>query len=213
MSTFAPADLIAALRRRYATKIFDSARAIPEGLWDTLEESLVLTPSSFGLQPWKFIVIRDPALRGKLLPHSWNQKQIVDCSHLVVFARREKFGEAEVHRFVESIAAARGVEPGSLEGYKGVMSGFIAKHPDIDRWAANQVYIALGQFMTSCAVLGVDACPMEGISPAKYDEVLGLGADGYATVVTCAVGYRSPEDKYATLAKVRYPAHIVVDRR
>ena len=213
MNTFPPADLLAALNHRYATKMFDPARSVPEGLWDTMEQSLVLTPSSFGLQPWKFIVIRDRALREKLLPLSWNQKQIVDCSHLVVFARKQNFGENEVHRFVESIAAVRGVEPGSLEGYKGVMSGFIANNPDIDRWAANQIYIALGQFMASCAVLGVDACPMEGISPAKYDETLGLAADGYATVVACAVGYRSPEDKYATLAKVRYAADIVVDRR
>ena len=94
-----------------------------------------------------------------------------------------------------------------------MMEGFVNAHPDIDRWAGNQVYIALGQFMTACAVLGIDACPMEGINPAKYDEILGLPAQGCSTIVACAAGYRSPADKYAGAAKVRKPASKVIERR
>lgn len=207
-----PADLLGTLRTRYATKLFDPARTVPDDILAALEESLVLTPSSFGLQPWKFFIIRDKALKEKLLGHSWNQRQVADCSHLVVFASKQNFGDAEITRFIDSIVEARGVDPASLEGYKGMMSGFVAKHPDIDRWAANQVYIALGQFMTACAVLGVDACPMEGIAPAKYDEALGLAGTGFGTVVACPIGYRSPEDKYATTKKVRYATSTLIER-
>lgn len=213
MKITTPDDFIATLRARYATKLFDPARLIPDDILEALLESLVLTPSSFGLQPWKFIVVRDRALKEKLLAHSWNQRQIVDCSDVVVFARKENFGDAEIARYIDSIAATRGVDTGSLEGFKGMMSGFVAKHPDIDRWAAHQVYIALGQFMTACAVLGVDACPMEGIVPAKYDEALGLAGTGYNTVVACPIGYRSAEDKYAVTKKVRYARAEMVERR
>ena len=213
MHPIAPSTLLTALKFRYATKSFDPARSVPAEVIAALEESLVLTPSSFGLQPWKFILVVDRELRARLLPHSWNQKQIVECSHLVVFARKDKLGREEIHRYVESIAATTGAPESSLEGYKGMMSGFVARHPDIDRWASNQVYIALGQFMAACALLGVDACPMEGIDPAKYDGTLGLTGSGYSTVVVCPIGYRSPDDKYAHAPKVRFPAGKLIDRR
>ncbi len=213
MAPLTPELLLATLRTRYATKVFDASREVPADTLAALEQSLVLSPSSFGLQPWKFLVIRDRALREKLLPHSWHQAQVVDCSHLVVFARRDKTTAAEIERYVGEIAAARGVDVSSLAGYKDKMSGFVLNHPDIADWARHQVYIALGQFLASCALLGVDACPMEGLIPAKYDEVLGLAGTGYSTVVACPIGYRSADDKYAALAKVRKPASAVIEHR
>lgn len=209
MNTLTPDSLLTQLRWRYATKQFDAGRKIPADVWSALEQALVLTPSSFGLQPWKFIVVTDPAVRQALVPVSWNQTQPVDCSHHVVFASRTNLGEAEVDAFIDSIAATRGVTVESLAGYRGVMAGFAAKAAKegwVKEWATRQVYIALGNFMTSCSVLGIDACPMEGIAPDQYDKILGLEGTGYATVVACAAGYRAATDKYADLAKVRFPA-------
>lgn len=208
-----PRSLLETLTARYATKIFDPSKTIPDDTWNALERSLVLTPSSFGLQPWKFIVVRNEAIREKLLPESWGQRQVVDCSHYIVFARRTTTTAEDIREYVDAIAATRGVPVGSLDGYKAMMNGFIERHPDLSGWAANQVYIALGQFMAACAALGVDACPMEGLMPAKYDEILGLRGTRYTTQVACAIGFRSPDDKYAAAAKVRFPAASVIEYR
>lgn len=205
-------DLLAALRERYATKVFDADRVVDDATLAALEESLVLTPSSFGIQPWKFIIIRDAATREKLLPQSWGQRQVTDASHFVVFARKETLTHDDVAKNIARLAEVRGVDPASLNGYKAMMDGFVERLPDAGRWAGNQVYIALGQFMASCAMLGVDACPLEGIMPEKFDEILGLKGSGYATQVTCAIGHRSPDDKYASAAKVRLPASEVIVR-
>ena len=209
-------DLLDSLRWRYAVKRFDPARRIPDADWAALEGALVLTPSSYGLQPWRFVVITDPALKAGLVPLSWNQPQPADCSHYVVLARRIGMTEADVDRFVARMAEVRGVPASSFQRYRDTMAGDLVKGPraaSIDAWAANQVYIALGSLMTCAAVLGIDACPMEGLQPAKYDEVLGLGAKGYGTVVACALGYRSATDKYAAAPKVRFKAEDVVERR
>jgi nitroreductase len=215
-TTHAPEDLLRAQRWRYATKKFDPARKIPGDLWSALEQSLVLTPSSYGLQPWKFIVVTDPALKAKLRPASWNQAQVEDCSHHVVFLAQESISESDLDRFLARTAEVRGVAVESLAGYKGYMMGDLVKGPRsavIGEWAARQVYIALGNFMASAALLGVDTCPMEGMETAKYDEILGLAGTGFRTVVACPAGYRAEGDKYATTPKVRYPVADVIDRR
>lgn len=213
MSTIQPTDLLAQLNWRYATKSFDPARKIPADVWSALEQSLVLTPSSFGLQPWKFIVVTDEAVRAQLSAVSWNQPQPVQCSHHVVFTARKSMDAAEVTRFLESTVATRGGKIEDLAAYGGIMNGFIAnaaKQGWLGEWATRQAYIAIGQFMASCAVLGVDACPMEGISAPDYDRILGLADGDYRTVVACAAGYRAEDDKYASLAKVRYPLGEVI---
>lgn len=213
MTTLAPADLLASLKWRYATKKFDAAKTIPADMWAALEQVLILSPSSFGLQPWKFIVVTDPALKQALVPVSWGQMQPSDCSHHVVFAAHKSLSAADVDRFIASTVAARGGKAEDLKGYRDIMVGFAAnaeKAGKIGDWSKNQAYIALGNFMTSCAVLGVDACPMEGIAADQYDKLLGLEGTEYTTVVACAAGYRAADDKYATLPKVRYPASEVV---
>jgi nitroreductase len=213
MASLPPETLVAQLRWRYATKKFDPTRKIPPDTWDALEQALVLTPSSYGLQPWKFFVVTDPAVKAKLPPHSWGQKQPQDCSHMVVLTLKADLNEADVDRYLARIAEVRGQSLEALASFKQIMMGSIADPPfDINEWAARQVYIALGQFMACAALIGVDTCPMEGIDPAKYDEELGIAKQGYRTTVACAAGYRSPDDRYAQTPKVRFKTEDVVQR-
>ena len=209
-----PAEtLLSSLDWRYATKTFDASRKIPSNEWSSIEKSLILTPSSFGLQPWKFIVITDQAVKNSLVPASWGQRQLADCSHVVVFTVKTEVDEAHVTSFMESTAVVRGVPIESLEAYKNIILSFIANPPfglTVESWLTRQAYIALGNLMTSAALLGIDACPMEGFDPNQYDEILGLNALGLRSVVTATLGYRSPEDKYAGLAKVRFPASEMI---
>ena len=206
------AALISNLQWRYAVKKFDASKKIPAATWQALEHATVLSPSSFGLQPWRFVVVNDKPLREKLKAASWNQTQVTDASHLIVFARRTKLGAEDIQRYIDSIAATRGVPAASLDGYKNMMLGF-ANQPGFDTalWAAKQVYIALGVFLTAAANLGVDACPMEGIDPKQYDEMLkpALGSD-YTTLCVATAGYRAADDAIAGMAKVRYAVGDVV---
>jgi nitroreductase len=198
------------LKWRYATKKFDTSRPISDEDWTTLEQSLVLAPSSFGLQPWKFFVVKNPEIRSKLLEHSWKQPQIVDASHLVVFAIKKGISDADVDRYIARTSEVQGTPVDVLTGFGGMIKGFMKSMPDMDSWSAKQLYIALGQFMTTAAMMGVDTCALEGISPAKYDEILGLAEQGYASLVVCVAGYRAEDDKSAGRAKVRYETEDVV---
>jgi nitroreductase len=213
MSTLNSQQLEQALSWRYATKIFDPAKKIPAETWAGLEQALVLTPTSYGLQPYHFLIVQDPAKRAALLPHSWHQRQVVDCSHFVVFTARTEMKEADVARLITRISSVRGIPEEALKSYRHMMLSDIVNGPRgkvANEWAARQTYIALGNLMTAAAVLGVDACPMEGLDPAEYDKILHLHGTGYATVMACALGYRATGDKYAALAKVRYPAAELV---
>ncbi|MCE9611922.1 MAG: NAD(P)H-dependent oxidoreductase [Chthoniobacter sp.] len=208
--------LLTQLKWRYATKKFDPAKKIAIAVWSALEEALVLTPTSYGLQPLKFLVLTDPALRAQLVPISWGQTQPVDCSHFVIFAARAQNTEADVDRYISRMAEVRGVTSEALAGFKNVLVGDVVNGPRGKvalEWAARQAYIALGNFMTAAALVGVDTCPMEGFDPAKYDEVLGLPAQGFHAVVACAAGYRAVDDKYAGMPKVRFAASELIDRR
>jgi hydrogenase maturation factor HypF (carbamoyltransferase family)/nitroreductase len=216
MASLSPATLLEGLHWRYAVKAFDPERTIPAELWSTLEESLVLTPSSYGLQPWKFLVVQDPALRAELRPVSWNQSQITDCSHLVVLLRQRTITQEDADRLIAATAGRRGLEPTVLEGYRQMIQRDLIDGPrshTIGTWASNQVYIALGNLMTCAALLGVDTCPIEGFSPTDYDRILQLEETPFQTSVVCACGYRAADDKYAGLAKVRYDAAEVIEHR
>jgi nitroreductase len=212
MIQLAPNQLLASLRWRYATKQFDPSRKIPADVWDALEESLVLTPSSFGLQPWKFIVVSDPAVRARLQPESWNQPQVTEASHFVVLAPRTDLIEADIDSWIHRLAEVQNKSADDLAPLCGMIAGFAetmsceARHA----WNTRQIYIALGQLMTSAAVLGIDTCPMEGISATAYDRILGLEGSGYATAVACALGYRSADDKYASMPKARFERPDVI---
>lgn len=213
MSTIDKNHLIGQLNWRYATKQFDPQRKISGEHWETLEEALVLSPSSFGLQPWKFIVVKDPAVREKLVGASHGQRQVADASHLVVFAIKKNLSEQDVDNYVKRIAEVRGVPRESLAGFRDVMVGYLIKGLDEakrENWEAKQIYIALGNFLTSAALLEIDACPMEGIDPAKYDEILGLDKKGLHAVVVATAGYRAATDGYSKAKKVRFPREEVL---
>lgn len=210
------ATLVHNLSWRYAVKKFDPARKIPDATWSVLESAMVLAPSSYGFQPWKFIVVRDPGLRQKLRASAWNQPQVTDASHLVVFARRTDLAQKDVDRLVTRVKHVRNQSDEQVAGFAGMLSGFVAKPPpgfDASAWAARQTYIALGFFLSGCAMLGVDACPQEGFDPAQHDQILGLTGSGYASVVQACAGYRASDDMFASFAKVRFAASDVIDRR
>ncbi len=213
MTTQNASDLIDQLKWRYATKKFDPSKKIPAETWALLEQALVLSPSSYGLQPWKFFVVMDPALKEQLPAVSWNQTQPKDCSHFVVLAIKKDFGPADVDRLIDRIVEVTGAPKVALEGYRGMMLGSVSRMSDADKdnWNRSQVYIALGQFMASAATIGVDTCPMEGFVAEKYDEILGLDKKGYHAVVCCAAGYRAEDDGYAARPKVRFATNEVVE--
>lgn len=213
MATIQAPQLLEALQWRYATKAFDPTRKIPASTWETLTQSLVLSPSSYGLQPYRFLVVANPELRQQLLPHAWGQRQIVDASHLVVFTARTGMTEAEIDAFISRVSEVRGIPATALADYRGMMIGDVVKGPRsaiAAEWAARQAYIALGTLLTSAALVGVDACPMEGLVPKEFDKILGLAGTGYQTVVAATLGYRAASDKYASLPKVRFPASQLV---
>jgi nitroreductase len=210
------ATLLAPLRWRYATKKFDPSLRVPDDVWNALEEALVLTPSSYGLQPWTFVVVTDPAMKATLRPASYGQAQVTDSSHLVVFAAKRSLDEAYIERFLDRSAEVRNVARASLDGFGKRIAGDLVHGPrrgEILAWATRQAYIALGNFLTSAALLGVDTCALEGIDPDKYDSILGLEPLGLRAVVAVAAGYRLASDKYAAEPKVRFQAEDLILRR
>ena len=212
-----PTDaILAALHWRYATKKFDASHPLSAEEWAKLEQALLLAPSSYGLQPYKFIVITDPALRAQLQPATYGQTQVTECSHLVVFASRLDVTEQDVEHYLARISEVRGVERAHLETYAKMIKGDVVngpRHAVIKEWCARQAYIALGQLMTVAALASIDVCPMEGFTPDKYNEVLGLPAQGFTAVVVATVGHRAPDDGAASLPKVRFPAGELIEHR
>jgi len=215
MPSFLPPDqLIAALQWRYAVKKFDPARTIPASDWHALEQSLVLAPSSIGLQPWKFFVVTDAGVKTQLQAASYRQAQVAECSHFVVFSVRRNVDAEHVERHIRRMIEVLGVTEESLAKFRSMTLRNLDRAREagtLDTWQEHQIYIALGQFLAGAAVLGIDTCPMEGIEAAKYDDILGLAGSDYSTVVACAAGYRLPDDKYAAMKKVRFrPEDVVV---
>ncbi|MBE9063802.1 NAD(P)H-dependent oxidoreductase [cf. Phormidesmis sp. LEGE 11477] len=208
-----PDQVIETLNWRYATKAFDPDRKIPDDVWHALEQSLVLAPSSFGMQPWKFFVVRNPQIRQQLVEDSFNQTKVAEASHLVVLAIKKDISADDVPDYVDRVSAVRNVPKEKLEGLANLIKGYLQEPPfplQPDKWSAKQVYLALGFFLYSAALLGIDTCAIEGFVPAKYDEILGLAEQGYSAVVLCVAGYRAEGDQTADQAKVRYETDRVV---
>ncbi len=205
-------ELLQALNWRYATKTFDATKKVPDDVFANILEAARLAPSSYGLELWKFVVVDSVELRAKVREVAWNQGQVTDASHLVVLCRQATATADDVEKFVKYTAEVRGMEVSMLDGYKQMMLGDVPNRTEENKaaWMGKQVYIALGFLMAAAAEAGVDTCPMEGFDPAKVDEILGLEARGLKSVVLCAVGYRSAEDKYGMAKKVRKPASEVI---
>lgn len=207
-------NIIDILNWRYATKVFDKTKRISENDFNTLLEVLKLTPSSYGLQPWKIVVVENPEIRELLKPHSWNQSQITDASHLVVLCIDTNVSEDYVEKYINKVAEVRGVEKSILSGYKNMMVNNVVnwKQPtQKEVWARNQVYIALWFLMFAAAQMWIDTCPIEWFDPAKYDEILWLNNINLSSVVVCPLWYRW-EDNYAAAKKVRFDIDELVVR-
>src|SRR6266566_8254541 len=144
-------QLLTQLNWRYATKKFDPARKISPEDWAVLENALILSPSSYGLQPWTFVVITDQKMRERLFPSTWNQRQILDCSHFVVFTARKKIMQEDIDRHVARTAEVRGGTVEALRRFREAMAGDLVtevRAGQAREWATQQAYIALGNFMT-----------------------------------------------------------------
>ncbi|HVE59638.1 MAG TPA: NAD(P)H-dependent oxidoreductase [Pyrinomonadaceae bacterium] len=213
--TVSKETILEQLNWRYATKGYDKTRQVSAEDWETLETALTLAPSSFGIQPYKFIVITDPELREKLKPAAYGQAPITDASHLVVFAYKKTLTDADIEHFVDRIVEVRGTPREALTDYENIMKGSAKQAVDggyIEVWNSRQAYIALGFLLETAALLGIDATPMEGFDAAQFNEILGL--TDYSAVALAAVGYRDAENDWlANLAKVRFPKDELIDRR
>lgn len=209
------AFILESLNWRYATKVYDKTRKISAEDWKILEESLRLAPSSYGLQPYKFIVITDEKLREKLKPAAYNQPQITAASHLVVFAYKKTLTDADIENFITRLAEVRGTSREALAEYEKMIKSSVRNATEssyIESWNSRQVYIALGFLLETAALLGLDATPMEGFDAAQFNEILGL--EDYSAVVLAAVGYREEgKDWLAKLPKFRFPKEQLFDRR
>jgi len=199
-----------ALNWRYSTKVFDPAAKLSEETFTQLLDAARLSASSFGLQLWKFVVVKNTELRQQLLAETYGQTQVVDASHLLVLCRPNKYEPQMLQAHLEKIAEVRKVPVESLDGFKQYAGGYIAKSQTLDIWMSSQLYIVLGNLLSACAIAKVDACPMEGFSKDGYDRVLGLEALNLRSGLVIPMGYRGTNDKYATAAKVRYSLDEIV---
>ena len=200
-------SLIDALNWRYATKKMNG-EAVSQDKVDQILEAARLAPTSSGLQPYELIVITNPELKQTLLPHSFNQTQIVDCSHLLVFAAWDNYTEERINKVFARMHQERGTPPESTADYqKSLVNSLVPKAAEVNfQHAARQAYIGLGVALAEAAMLKVDSTPMEGFDNAKYDEILGLTERGLKSVAIMPLGHRyEAGDWLVNLKKVRQP--------
>ena len=190
---------------RYATKKYDTAKKVSVQDLETLKESIRLSASSYGLQPYKVVFVENPELREKLKAAAYGQTQITDASLLVVFANNTDFNETHVDGFINNISQTREIPAEKLSGYGDYMKSTLMALPAETRsiWTAKQTYIALANLLAAGAELKIDVAPMEGFNPAEFNEILGLTEKGLSAAVIAAVGYRHEEDATQHLKKVR----------
>ena len=190
---------------RYATKKFDANQKISDADFATLQEAMRLSTSSYGLQPYKILIISDPELRAKLQPAAWGQTQIVDASHLIVFANMLNIGDAQIDSYIKNISQIRNIPEEGLEGYSSFMKSKITSLPQEDRntWTSKQTYLALGNLLNAAAELKIDATPMEGFDKDAFNAILGLTEKGLSASVIATLGYRHQDDATQHYKKVR----------
>ena len=204
-------DLTKFYNWRYATKKFDSSKKISKKEMEILKESIRLSPTSYGLQLFKVFVIEDENLKSELKKVSYNQSQISDSSALFVFCNFTKVKESDINNFIKLKSSVQGIELSTLNKYGDFLKSTLLNKPENETaaWTANQVYIALGNLMTSCAALKIDSCPIEGFQSEKYNTILGL--KNMNSAVIAAIGYRSSEDKSQNENKVRKKSNSLFD--
>jgi nitroreductase len=200
--------LIEKLHWRYATKKMDPSRSVSEEKLETILQAIELTPTSSGLQPFEVFVVTDAEIRAKIQPVAWNQSQITEGSHLLVFAAWDNYTADRIDAVTDQMAAERGGRTETLDAYySNLKKAYLPRDPQINHdHAARQAYIASGFAMTAAAMEEVDCTPMEGFDPDAVDDILGLKDRGLRSVLLLPLGYRAAEgDWLATMKKVRRP--------
>lgn len=205
-------DVITGLQWRYATKKFDNTKNIPSEKMDIITKAFNLTATSYGLQPVRLVVINNKELQNQLLPHAMGQSQVTDASHVLVFCIEKDVKSPYVHDYFDNVRDTRATPEETLAPFRQMLAEkFDAQQKDETRnWAINQAYLAMGNLMTVCALEGIDACPMEGFKPEKFDDVLQLTDLNIASVLIMPIGYRADDDMFAAFEKVRRSAEDTV---
>ena len=205
-------NTIEKLKWRYATKKFDVSKKLSDTQINTLKEAFNLTATSYGLQTMKLIVLEDSQKRNAILPAAYNQKQVVEASHLLVICIQDDVTDTDVDLYYQQLQKERETPKEILEPYKNQLKGVIQKmgHTKREEWTIRQAYIALGNLMTVCAFEDIDSCPMEGFIPEEVDRILNLKAHNLKSVLLLPVGFRAENDMFASLKKVRKPLNEVI---
>ncbi|WP_319480218.1 NAD(P)H-dependent oxidoreductase [uncultured Draconibacterium sp.] len=206
-------ELIKNLEWRYATKKFDPEKKIGTYELDKLKRAIQLSVSSYGLQFYKVLIIEDLEIRKQLKPVSWDQNQITDASHLFVFCNYNKVKKEDIDAFIRLTANTRNIDYNDLRGYGDFIETKLNEKTkaQLTNWLERQPYLALSTLLMACAELGIDACPMEGFEPEKYNEILGLKEKGLNACVIASVGYRHESDRSQHLSKVRKPMNLLFE--
>ncbi|MBC7653908.1 MAG: NAD(P)H-dependent oxidoreductase [Oligoflexus sp.] len=198
-------EIITALNWRYATKGFDNSKKLSDSELNLLLDAVQLAPSSYGLQPYQIVVISNQEIKEKLKAAAYGQPQLADASHIFVFAITKNYTTQHVDDYAKNIAVTRTIDVIDIQGFVDTMKGTVnsRSQEELAIWNAKQAYIALGVLLETAAIADFDACPMEGFNNADFDEILGLEEKNLTSVVIAAVGFRSADDDYQHLAKVR----------
>ncbi|MGB5205121.1 nitroreductase family protein [Eudoraea sp.] len=199
------ADIIKDLEWRYAVKKFDSAKEIEAPKLERIKKAFNLTATSYGLQPIKMVVLKNKALQEQLVEFSYGQKQVAQASHVLILCIEKKIDADYISGYFNKVKEIRGTSDAVLEPFKNALVSEFTKMDaeQIQHWATNQAYLAMGNLLTICAVEQLDACPMEGFIPDNYDELLNLGSKGLRSVLVLPIGYRAEDDMFSEFKKVR----------
>ena len=208
-------DILKQLKWRYATKKFDPTRKLEAKKLDTLKHAFNLTATSYGLQPLKLIVISEQETKKSLVAHTMNQEQVRDASHVLVLCVEEKIDSSYIRSYFKKVQEVRDTPSEILHPFESFLVESFSEKPseEIKTWMEKQAYLALGNLLTVCAMEEIDACPIEGFEPKKYDAFLELEKEGLRSVLVMAVGYRAEDDMFASLKKVRRGVDSVVIER
>jgi nitroreductase len=198
-------NVIEALNWRYSVKQF-ADEMIDENQVQDLLAAVRLSASSYGLQPYRLLVVKSAHIRQKLLAHSMGQDKVANSSHLIIFAAQTNIGDETVDLYIKKASAVRGVSLAELQGmsnhFKEALRVMTSQQQQ--EWAHQQAYLALGNLLTCAALMGIDTCPMSGFERAGFDQVLGLAKMGLTTTVICPIGKRDPDDASASMKKIRF---------
>ncbi|QGY45719.1 NAD(P)H-dependent oxidoreductase [Maribellus comscasis] len=206
-------ELLKNLEWRYATKKFDPNRKVSQTNLEKIKRAIQLSVSSYGLQLYKVLIIENKNIREQLKPVSWNQNQITDASHLFVFCNYTKINDDDIDDFIRLTSQTRNIEMAKLEGYGEFIKMKLAEKSEAEQtnWLERQPYLAVSNLLIACSELEIDACPMEGFEPDKYNEILGLTEKGLNTCVIATIGYRDDSDRSQDLPKVRKSTDLLFE--